>query len=258
MDVMYQIGVVDFHTGSVAASQTYRSFILKKVTSTALGSFDIFQGLSLQEREHIASKMVLREYGPRESLTCANEQRTDVFFIISGSVRAHVVSPAGKQVHFDDLTGGMMCGELSAIDNKPRLCEATAETHVLVAVASADVFREIMNEHPAVMSAVMCLLADKVRNQMRRVYEYSTRKVGSRVRLELLRMSKQAANEADISAVKFEDVPTHADIASRISTHREAVTRELKNLEKLGVINWRPGNYVVHDITALEALAQTS
>ena len=71
-------------------------------------------------------------------------------------------------------------------------------------------------------------------------------------------MSKQAANEADISAVKFEDVPTHADIASRISTHREAVTRELKNLEKLGVINWRPGNYVVHDITALEALAQTS
>ena len=231
---------------------------MKMVTSTALGSFDIFQGLSLQEREHIASKMVLREYAPRESLTCANEQRTDVFFIISGSVRAHVVSPAGKQVHFEDLTGGMMCGELSAIDRKPRLCEATAETHVLVAVTTADVFREIMSEHPAVMSAVMCRLADVVRIQMRRVYEYSTRKVGSRVRLELLRMSKQAANEADISAVKFEDVPTHADIASRISTHREAVTRELKNLEKLGVINWRPGNYVVHDITALEALAQTS
>ena len=67
---------------------------------------------------------------------------------------------------------------------------------------------------------------------------------------------EKLANEADISAVSFKDVPTHADIASRISTHREAVTRELKSLEKLGVIDWRPGNYVVHDVTALEALAQ--
>ena len=231
---------------------------MKRVTSTALASFDIFQGLSIKEREYVASRMVLREYSPRESLICANEQRTDVYFIISGSVRSHVVSPSGKQVHFEDLTGGMMCGELSAIDQKPRLAEATALTHVLVAVASAEVFTEIINEHPAVMNAVMCRLANMLRNQMRRVYEFSTENVGSRVRLELLRMTKQAANEADISAVSFKDVPTHADIASRISTHREAVTRELKSLEKLGVIDWRPGNYVVHDVTALEALAQHS
>ena len=47
------------------------------------------------------------------------------------------------------------------------------------------------------------------------------------------------------------DAPTHADIAARISSHREAVTRELKMLEKAGTITWKPGSHIVHDIGAL-------
>ena len=48
--------------------------------------------------------------------------------------------------------------------------------------------------------------------------------------------------------------PTHAEIASRTSTHREAVTRELNRLAKLGIIEQRNRMLFVKDVSRLRAL----
>ncbi len=58
--------------------------------------------------------------------------------------------------------------------------------------------------------------------------------VKNRVRAELLRLASESKN-SDGSAT-IESMPTHAEIASRVITHREAVTRELSDLEKLGLL----------------------
>jgi CRP/FNR family transcriptional regulator, cyclic AMP receptor protein len=39
--------------------------------------------------------------------------------------------------------------------------------------------------------------------------------------------------------------PTHAELAARVSTHREAVSRELKSLERTGLIDRRRGAIVL-------------
>ncbi|MCZ6663690.1 MAG: helix-turn-helix domain-containing protein, partial [Gammaproteobacteria bacterium] len=46
--------------------------------------------------------------------------------------------------------------------------------------------------------------------------------------------------------------PTHADIASRVSTHREAVTKEIGQLVKNGVIERARGVVRVIDVKHLE------
>jgi predicted transcriptional regulator len=45
--------------------------------------------------------------------------------------------------------------------------------------------------------------------------------------------------------------PTHVEIASRVSTHREAVTRELNRLSRIGIIERRGGTLMVKDVTRL-------
>jgi CRP/FNR family transcriptional regulator, cyclic AMP receptor protein len=47
---------------------------------------------------------------------------------------------------------------------------------------------------------------------------------------------------------------THAELASRLSTHREAVTRELAELARLGVIERSGNDLVIPDVEALERL----
>jgi hypothetical protein len=50
--------------------------------------------------------------------------------------------------------------------------------------------------------------------------------------------------------------PTHAEIASRISTHREAVTRELNALARARLIEKRSGVLVIRDIAALTEMVE--
>jgi CRP/FNR family transcriptional regulator, cyclic AMP receptor protein len=50
--------------------------------------------------------------------------------------------------------------------------------------------------------------------------------------------------------------PPHAEIASRISTHREAVTRELSRLEDLGLIAREGRKLRVTDLARLTAMVE--
>jgi predicted transcriptional regulator len=67
-----------------------------------------------------------------------------------------------------------------------------------------------------------------------------------------LRLAKLAPQEGKASVI--EGAPTHAEIASRISTHREAVTRELNRLSRLGIIERRGSNLIVKDVARLAAM----
>ena len=49
-------------------------------------------------------------------------------------------------------------------------------------------------------------------------------------------------------------MPTHVQIANRINTHREAVTRELNELTRLGLIEKDKRTLTVPDLEALAEL----
>lgn len=231
---------------------------MKKATATTLATFDAFAALSCEERSEIAKSMALQEFQSSQPLIVAADDKIDVYFIISGTARTYCISPTGKQVQYCEYSAGMICGHMSAIDGRPRQTDIVARTPVVAATVTAAVFRQILVLYPSVATAVMRQLTERLRMNMQRVYEFSTESVGGRVRLELLRMVEKATDKNQSNSIRFEKVPTHAEIASRISTHREAVTRELKNLEKQGIVDWRPGNYVVHDIHALEAITNAA
>jgi len=48
--------------------------------------------------------------------------------------------------------------------------------------------------------------------------------------------------------------PKHAEIAARVSTHREAVTREFSRLTELGVIERKRHGLIVKDLARLEKM----
>jgi Mn-dependent DtxR family transcriptional regulator len=53
------------------------------------------------------------------------------------------------------------------------------------------------------------------------------------------------------NAARIVPAPTHVEIASRVSTHREAVTRELSRLSRMGLIERRGGTLAVKDLDRL-------
>ena len=84
-----------------------------------------------------------------------------------------------------------------------------------------------------------------------RVNEFTTLDSRHRIYAELLRLSKPAAaaKQAVISPP-----PTHSEIAARVSIRREAVAREIKSLERSGLIERRRGALVLTDTDKLQRL----
>jgi CRP-like cAMP-binding protein len=95
-------------------------------------------------------------------------------------------------------------------------------------------------------------LVDNVRSLTNRVYEFSTLAVNNRIQAELLRLAKAAPRHG--KSARIVPPPKHAEIASRISTHREAVTRELNRLSRIGVIERQSGVLVIQDVDRLAAM----
>ena len=68
-------------------------------------------------------------------------------------------------------------------------------------------------------------LANQIRSLSERIVEFSTLGVNNRVHAEILRLAREV--ESRNGQYRISPAPTHADIASRVSTHREAVTKNL-------------------------------
>ena len=110
----------------------------------------------------------------------------------------------------------------------------------------------MLRAHPLVMEAVLVRVVAQIRALTTRVFEFSTQAVNNRIDAEILRLAKAGGirgRQAHI--VPF---PKHGEIASRISTHREAVTRRLSYLEKKKLIQRNGTTLIVNDLSELESM----
>lgn len=220
----------------------------------SLAGIAAFSDLAPDTLARIQKRCSWRRYEPGEPIVDYLDASDDVFFIAAGEARVSIYSLLGKAVTFCDLGPGEMFGEYAAIDGGPRSAGIEARTGCVVASMSAVAFRELLQSEPAVTLALLRHLVAKVRTLTTRVYEFSALAVGNRIQAEVLRLARLATRDGKSAHIRT--TPTHAEIASRISTHREAVTRELNRLSRIGVVERRGGGLFVKDVDRLTAMVQ--
>lgn len=99
------------------------------------------------------------------------------------------------------------------------------------------------------------LLSARIRDLTNKVFELNALRVPSRLHCELLRLCGPHSNESD--AVVIEPSPTHAQLAARIGTHREAVTREIGFLVEMGILRQDRRRLTVVDMIGLVRLVRS-
>lgn len=221
-------------------------------TSGSLAGIAIFSGLPPDTMVRIQQRCSWRNYEAGEPIVDYLDPSDDVYFITAGEVRVTIYSVSGKAVTFCDLGPGEIFGEYPAIDRAPRSASVEARSRCTVASMPAATFRHLLDVEPALTRALLPHLVAKIRALTTRVYEFSTLAVNNRIQAELLRLASLAPREG--REARISPAPTHVEIASRVSTHREAVTRELSRLARLGVIERSGGALLVKDAARLEAM----
>ena len=95
-------------------------------------------------------------------------------------------------------------------------------------------------------------LRASVRELTERVFDLTTLGVQNRVHAELLRLAREAGVAENRASI--DPAPRHVDIASRISTNREQVAREMSELAKRGLVERAGRALLVCDVSGLERL----
>jgi CRP-like cAMP-binding protein len=116
------------------------------------------------------------------------------------------------------------------------------------------VFWRLLREEPPVAERMLQRLAGLVRGLSERVIDLSTLGVQNRIHAELLRLAREAGVAGNTA--RIEPAPKHVDIAGRVSTYREQVTRELSALVKAGIVERGEHALVIRDLARLERLVQ--
>jgi CRP/FNR family cyclic AMP-dependent transcriptional regulator len=220
----------------------------------ALQRVPILAELPQVRLEQLADTCKWRDYEAGEPILSYQDPSTEVFFIAAGKVRVIIYSAEGKAVVFTDLSSGAMFGEIAAIDRGARSAGVEATRPSTIASLTASQFQSLLLQEPAVAFAVLRHLAAEVRRLSERVLEFSTLAVQNRIDAELLRLA--AATRQQQGQALLSPAPSLSDIADRISTHREAVSRELSRLGSLGLLRREGSDLRITDIARLERLVR--
>jgi CRP/FNR family transcriptional regulator, cyclic AMP receptor protein len=224
----------------------------------SLRSAPLFEGVGATELADIEQRCAWRRYSAGEEILGYQDETDDVYFIAAGRAKVTIYSARGRAVDFRDLRQGDMFGEYAAIDGGRRTASIEAEHDCVVAAMSARDFQNLIWNSRTVSRTLLLHLTKQLRVLTQRVYEFSTLAVNNRVQAELLRLAREslAKDATTCQSVQITPAPTHAAIAARISTHREAVTRHISDLVRHGVIERKGRSLIVRDISLLEELVR--
>src|SRR5687768_4635791 len=221
-----------------------------------LQKVDLFKGLDSYTLREIAAQCKWTRCKRNQVVIHRDGTDRDVYFVIAGQVRVTADAGRGRRIIFRELAAGDVFGEHSAIDGRARFADVLALRESLLASMSPEVFRAILANHASVRERLLRRLTGSARELADRLLDLGAQPVQRRIWAELLRLARLAGIEADVA--RIEPAPTHKDIAIRVGTSREQVSRELSRLVRQGLLERAGRTLLLRDVGALERLAGDS
>lgn len=200
----------------------------------SLSAIPLFSDIPEELSQRYARSCFWKDYEPHELVIDVEDETTDIRFVISGKVRIIHRIAVGKEVILNEMGDGEYFGEIAAIDGWPRSANVTTLTRSRICIMPQKTFLELLAESPEVSLLVLKMLARRVRDLNMRLAEHSFLQAKHRLYSELLRLSKPRAGHPEQRSVS--PPPIQRELADRIGTRREVVSRELNALEKQGHI----------------------
>jgi len=213
-----------------------------------LSKIDLLQGLDQKSLDQIAKSVSYQKYPADAWVLSVNDDTHDVLFIISGKVRVTLFALNGREIAFRDLGPGASCGEIAALDRQFRSANVICLEESIIALVPAETFRQMLVDYPRLADNTMRKLCTLVRSLSEKVYML-TAPVPQRICGDLLRLARQGM--LSDNAARIKPSPKHADVAARVLTHREAVSRTIGILRREGIVQKARGELIVKDVARL-------
>lgn len=194
----------------------------------ALTEVPIFRDLSGDLVEEILGLCVEKTYRRGETVFLEGEPPRALFVVWRGALKIFKVGEAGREQILEIEGPGRTVAELPLFDGLPYPASCAAMEDSIVLTLPAETFHRLLAREPALARAVIASLSQRLRHMVALVEEISLKAVRQRLAGLLLEL----ANETDSLHLPW----NNQEIAARIGTVREIVSRTLSRMAHEGVI----------------------
>ena len=220
----------------------------------ALQCTTLFGGMAAEALTDVAQRAVELHLQKDEMLFLSGEPAKGLFVVVSGKIRAFQQNEDGReQVMYPD-TAGSVLGDVPVFDDGPYPVSAMAEAEASVLFIEKSDIRELCAKYPSLALAALRLMAGKVRNHATLIEALSLHEVGQRLALFLLAETQSAIFSGD-NPTAFRLRHSNHEIASRIGSVRDVVSRALSRLKRQGLISLEDRDVKILDLQALKRYA---
>jgi CRP/FNR family transcriptional regulator len=215
----------------------------------------LFQDLPQSVIAELAVHVVERKLRQGQILFTANEPARGLYIVLSGSVRAFRENIEGREqtIHVEHAGGTL--AEVAVFDGGPYPSTAVADEDSEVLFVATEDVRRFMLDHPQAALTAVSHMAKKLRIIASLAEQLALKDVGQRLATLLLEEARHAAPKLQ-DGVSFSLPLSHSQLASRLGSVREVVTRALHKLVQSGVIETHGHRIVVLNVRALIAQAE--
>lgn len=219
--------------------------------TAALKHTALFGELNIKELMQLAKQAVKIHFKKGEMLFLSGEEAAGLFVIIDGKVRAFQHNAEGREhvMHVD--TAGAVIAEVPIFDDGPYPASAIAEEDTNALFIGKRDMCQFCLDHPMFMFKALKLMAARVRRHAQMVEILSFHEVGQRLALLLLAQAQLAG--APVSGrTSFQLSLSNHQIATRIGSVRDVVSRALTRLQHEGLVTIKGRTITIPDIRALK------
>lgn len=206
----------------------------------------LFADLNDELLVSVLKRSVIRNVEKGKQILSVRDRTRDVFFVLQGQVQVKTSSSDGREFIYSEVNSGGMFGEFSALDGLPRSASVVAIEETTVARMKSADFLDLLRSDFGLMLTLLRYLTSKARELSDRVLELISLSARERLRFEISRLAAKGVRQGP--RVVIRPVPTHYELAVKIGSQREVVTRELNRLASLGYLLVDRHQIVVLDI----------
>lgn len=216
-----------------------------------LSGFPFFRGVRKSDLDELTGMAICHEYPRNNILSYRGDPAGSVFLVITGRVKVILTNDEGREVILSLRGPGGLIGITAAFDDGEQPAQAVTAERSMIARFAAPAFVRWTTASAGARGALVKELTRQIRELSHKIGEHALMSTKDRLIATLLEIAdSEGEAEADGTQVSFTR-PTHRELANRIGSSREVVSRLLAELRESDLLEADDGRILRVPMSAL-------
>jgi len=216
-----------------------------------MGGFPLFEGVGEEALAELGSLALFQEYPKNNILSHRGDPAGPVYLVISGRMKIILTNDEGREVIVALCGPGGIFGLTSALDGQDQLGTALTIEQTQIARFNGEAFLGWTRRSSGAQNALVRELTRRVRELNEKIGAHALMSTRDRLLDTLLDIADAEGESVPGDESVVFTRPTHRELANRIGTSREVVSRLLAELMDNDVLEADEGRVIRVPLSAL-------